>query len=65
MKKRILSNRHKIKLALLSYIHTPKKVLKELKNKSEKELIFHLENFSLLCNDNFNDIIKKYDIKIA
>ena len=64
MKKRILSNKHKIKLALLSYIHSPKKVLKELKNKSDKELLFHLENLSLICNDNFNDIILKYDIEI-
>ena len=65
MKKRILSNKHKIKLALLSYTHTPKKVLRELKNKSNKELLLHLENFSLICNDDFNDIILKYDIKIV
>lgn len=58
------TNKHKIKLALLSYIHTPKDFLKNIKNKNEEELLLHLKNFSLLCNDNFNDIIKKYDIKI-
>jgi len=46
--------------ALLSYTHTPKEYLKEINNLSNKALLFHLENFCLLCNDDFNEIIIEF-----
>lgn len=54
-------NRKNIIKALLSYTHTPKKYLYDIKNKDTKELLFHLENFCLICGDNYNQILIKYN----
>ena len=47
--------------AILSYTHTPKEYLKQIQNLCTKELLFHLENFCLLCNDDYNDVLIKYN----
>lgn len=48
-----LSYKLKLIKALRIYTFMP---LSQLLKKSNKELLFHLENFCLICNDNFNQV---------
>jgi len=54
-------NRNNTIKALLSYTHTPKEYLKEIINCDDKKLLFHLENFCLICGDDYNDVLIKYN----
>jgi hypothetical protein len=47
--------------AILDYTHTPGEHIKGIENKSDKELLFHLENFCLICNDDFKEVLKKFE----
>ena len=54
-------NRKNIIKALLSYTHTPKDYLREIYNLNNKDLLFHLENFCLLCKDDFKSILSEFN----
>jgi len=53
--------RENILKAILSYTHTPSEHLKEIENKTNKELYFHLENFCLICRDDFKETLKEFN----
>ena len=54
-------DRKNIIKALLSYTHTPKEYLREIHNLSNNDLLFHLENFCLLCKDDFKSILSEFN----
>ena len=54
-------NKENTRKAILSYTPTPKEYLKQLQNLSNKALLFHLENFCLLCNDDYKSFLIKFN----